>query len=108
MTTALTLEEALALPAGPDLDHLIAENLLGWQAIRFGRAYKTGADGSYARAEFSTNLERAEYVLDRLIGPRHVLAFLEDGWICGSGDKSGEGETAELAICRLLLKVFYA
>jgi len=95
-----------SMPAGPELDALVAEKVMGYTSWAFGVP------------RYSTSLEAAWEVVEKMkpvwkhfnlsYGPYLVVnGGLRDGWqmepIWGS-PICGYGETAPLAICRAAIK----
>ncbi len=112
MTTALTLEEALALPAGPELDAIVAVRAFGWVGVsrQADWKYRGALPNMFSMVplevpRFSTDLvEAMEAVTSKVQG---YLAWDAPGqWVCVSGTFEGRGETGPLAICRLLLAIY--
>lgn len=102
MPAPLTLEAALALPAGPELDGIVSERVMGVPPL---------PDGTFwTLPEYSTDIAAAWEVVEK-IGDELTLdtgskspsrAIL---WSSMTGAQAtGFGETVPLAICRAALK----
>jgi hypothetical protein len=95
------------MPAGPEMDALVAEKVMGYTSWAFGVP------------RYSTNLETAWEVVEKMkpvwvnfrlsFGPYLVVdGKLANGWElepAWCSPRCGYGETAPLAICRAAIKI---
>ncbi len=96
------------LPAGPEIDWLIASKIFDWSKNEF----QVAAGGILGGREndFSTNMARAWEVLGPFTDMAYPVSVIfthpteDEPWACTIGEKSAFGETAALAICRAALK----
>jgi hypothetical protein len=105
LPTTLTLAEALALPAGAELDALVAERVMGWTDSRKLEDWWWKP---------STDIRQAWEVLNHVASTRDVKVSLERcydarSWNCTIEDDVGhvfgcDLVDAPLAICRAALK----
>lgn len=118
LPTTLTLAEALALPAGKELDALVAEHVMGWLDIWFcphtphcfhGRKSAHHNDTNYQVPKYSSDIAAAWEVVEHL--RRQLSGFVlcdscgGEPWTAGfvDGPDGSEAETVSLAICRAAL-----
>ncbi len=111
----MTPEEIDNMPAGTELDALVAENAMGWEVQTHFEdriVWKTvGPVGSLLDDwNPSTDIYDAWQIVEKALPYHFGLTFnkREDLWVCGIqiGDGFGNayGETAPLSICRASLK----
>lgn len=102
------------MEAGPEMDRLIAEKVMGWDVQYLRKVY--GSENNFSP---SYNLINVWEVVDKI--PRFILMRWETRWVCGSigcddeivcydstfiDDRiwhSATAETVPLAICRAAL-----
>lgn len=115
------------MPAGPELDRLVAEMVMGWKLRPDGMAYHGGATGwrvphpgAVPPAQFSpsTNIANAWEVVERMAPrlriqkgghtPYYAIHRTELGYVAGYWTAvpflTSPADTAPLAICRAALK----
>lgn len=118
------------MPAGPELDRMVAERVMGWRPYtaagtfldELGGIHNThpSAHGGLAFHP-SEKIAHAWEVVEQMIAKRvHLdIISIDDGWMAGDGGKGyadedgcvsldlrnhAKAETAPLAICRAALK----
>ena len=122
MTTDLTREQVLAMPAGRELDALVAERVMGWTRVeeyrtRLGKdwhGFRPGEDYYHSLYRYSTDIAAAWEVLGRFPPTAEGFTLALGQW-GGSGEwrfvwgRHGDwdnilyAEAAPLAICRAAL-----
>lgn len=100
------------LPAGPELDRLIAEKAIGWRWNEHQNWYEGSGGGTgRVRTSFapSQNISDAWEVVEALKAAEWTFEMVSEvRWYVHLGhdehhDARGEAETAPLAICRAAL-----
>lgn len=102
------------LPAGPELDRLIAEKVMGWEHDGLGYSIDCGKDYRHPFNP-SINIAHAWEVVEKLDIVDHEFTLLnsEGIWECGwrhyrlgfdSDWERSDSATAPLAICRAALR----
>jgi hypothetical protein len=111
----LTVEQITVMPAGRELDALVAEQAMGWNVCGTADNDKAGiAPGQQCSAvripKYSTDIASAWDVLMKVQDVGSLQNFGGFGWRCeihatgpGTRDCAGEADTAPLAICRAAL-----
>lgn len=105
----MTRDEILRMPAGKELDALIAEKVMGWRKVRWLGTYDwRDKDGDHPYSVNgwtpSTDSQKACDVVDKL-GPASFSSYkYNDGFgVCLDSDFTVKAETLPLAICRAAL-----
>lgn len=109
------------LPAGRELDALVAEKVMGWTMLASCPMHISGcstagiAPGQQYSShvpDYSTSIEAAWQVVGKItaLDSTHifVLRRFYDGWHCAFGAISYEADTAPLAMCRAALQAVEA
>lgn len=117
----MTREEILNMPAGREMDAMIAEKCMGWE---YKETYRTmtwelphkkvialfSPEGiEKTPPHYSTNIAAAWEVVEKLKifsinAPRSTKEFYSAWcWVIGYGHENAQADTAPLAICRVAL-----
>lgn len=107
--------EILELPAGSELDRVVAECVFGlkvydYSKVIFNKTVRLTSEGRHLK-EYSTDIAAAWGVVERFFNDSEYLGLelsverMLDGWCCNIAGVEAMADTASLAICRAALKV---
>ena len=116
----MTGEEILKMETGPELDRLVAEQIMGWREGQDTLKLQGGVGilGEKALPRYSTDIVAAMEVVERFVELKHKISmhspgiFTRDKWrvavwspVRGVGMRRFDATSLPVAICRAALAV---